>query len=151
MQNGNGSTIMRQDAVDLVKTIMREANYEKVIVESGIDQMALAGLANDMRVRVLVVLHGNTASGPIVTKPGQQTFGKNVTGPRLSPLTDKPGYRGPKPRVNPLPFFEQTHDIGEQALENIEKQIQPIFDEACEWIIAEITSSGFWEQFITIS
>ena len=149
--NGNGSSEMKEDATSLVKTIMKEANYEKVIVESGIDETVLAGCANDMRVRVLVVLHGNMASGPIVTKPGQMTFAKGVKGPRLSPLTDMRSYRGPNPRVKHLTFFEQDVDITEGAIQNIVKQIEPIWEAATKWIVAEISSGAFWEPFIHIS
>lgn len=130
-RNGNGSSAMKQDAISLVKTIMKEANYERVIVESGIDETMLSNLANDFRVRVLVVLHGNMASGPIVTKPGQQTFAKGVKGPRLSPLTGKRGYDGPNPRVKHLDFFEQDYDMTDGAIQNIEKEIEPIFKDAC--------------------
>lgn len=149
--NGNGSSAMKQDAINLIRTIIREANYERVIMESGIDDEALGGCAEDLRVRVMVVLHGNTASGPIVTKPGQMTFAKGVKGPRLSPLTDKPGFRGPNPRVVNLSFFEQPKDITEGMIENIEKQIEPIWDDAMKWIVAEISSGAFWEPFITIA
>ena len=142
--NGNGSSAMKQDAINLVKTIMKEANYERVIMESGIDETTLAGLANDLRVRVLVVLHGNMASGPIVTKPGQQTFAKGVKGPRLSPLTDKPGYQGPNPRVVHLSFFEQPNDMTQGAMNNIENQIKPIWEEA-------LSSGDFWAPFISIT
>ena len=149
--NGNGSHAMKADAVSLVKTIMKEANYEQVIVESGIDESTLSNCANDFRVRVLVVLHGNMASGPIVTKPGQMTFAKGVVGPRLSPLTGQRGYAGPNPRVKHLDFFEQPHDMTEGAIANIEKQIEPIWKDACNWIVAEISSAEFWEPFIKIT
>lgn len=148
--NGNGSSIMKADAVSLVKSILREASYEQVIYEAGIDDAALAACANDFRVRVLVVLTGNTHSGPIVTKPGQATFAKHVRGPRTSPLTGKPGFMGPNPRVVPLPFFEQTGDITESAAKNSLDKVKSIFEEAVTKCSQQLSSGEFWNQFIRI-
>ena len=108
--NGNGSSIMRNDAINMVKTMIKEANYEKVIYESGIDPTTLAGCAFDMRVRVLTVLTGNQHSGPLVSKPGASTFKKNVTGPSASRAAN----------VYPLPEgFNQNFDLTAQGMDNI--------------------------------
>ena len=140
--NGNGSSIMRKDAIDMVKTICKEANYEHIIYESGIAPEAFAACAQDMRVRVLTVLTGNQHGGPLYTKPGQKTFKKHVTGPSESTAKS----------VYPLPAgFNQPFDITQNLIENVERRIEPIWTYAQKWIIDEISSPAFWDKFITIT
>lgn len=139
--NGNGSSVMRQDAVNMVKTICKQANYAKIVYESGIAPEAFAACAQDMRVRVLTVLTGNQHGGKLYTKPGASTFKKNVTGPSASGAES----------VYPLPDgFNQPFDITTNMIKNIELRIEPIWIYALEWIRDEISSSAFWNRFITI-
>lgn len=140
-RNGNGSEVMRRDAVNMVKTICKQANYEKIIYESGIAPEAFASCAQDMRVRVLTVLTGNQHGGRLYTKPGASTFKKNVTGPGPSGAQS----------VYPLPDgFNQPFDITANMIDNIEKRIDHIWSFALKWIMDEISSSSFWDQFISI-
>lgn len=140
-RNGNGSKVMRDDAVNMVKTICKQSNYEKIIYESGISPEALAACAFDMKVRVLTVLTGNQHGGKLYSKPGQQTFKKHVRGPSQSEAKE----------VYPLPEgFNQPFDITQNLIDNVERRIEHIWTYAQQWIIDEISSSAFWDQFISI-
>lgn len=75
VQNGNGSGIMKDEALRHVKEISR--NYKDGIIELevGVDENIGDERA---RIRTVVVLHGNLNSGPLFTKPGKQTWRKHV-------------------------------------------------------------------------
>ena len=90
----------------------------------------------------MVVLYGNQAQGQIHTKPGQATFGKNMTGPRVY----KPEWEN-RPVV-PLPFFDQT-DVSEHMMENALKKVQVIFDKCCQEV-QDAISGDFLVQFLHV-
>ena len=75
--HGNGSKIMRLSAVSEVKETKREITAEKITLEAGIDLDKLKS-KEPVFVRVSVVLHGNLKSGPLRTKPGEDTWNKHV-------------------------------------------------------------------------
>lgn len=140
MQIGHGSTDMKSDAASLVNHVLREASFQRVVFDAGITDEAMGAIAaEDFFVRVMVVLHGNQAHGPIWTKPGGSTFAKGVVGPRESPAKE----------LKPLPFFDQPGDRVRAIIDSAIKLITPIFD-ACVASIHEQISGDFLTQFLHI-
>lgn len=74
-ENGNGSGIMKDEAVRHVKEISRKITNGVIELEVGVDENIGDEIA---RIRTVVVLHGNLNSGPLFTKPGQSTWRKHV-------------------------------------------------------------------------
>ena len=74
-QNGNGSGIMKDEAISHVKEISRKITNSMIELEVGVDENISDERA---RIRTIVVLHGNLHDSPFVTKPGEQTWRKHV-------------------------------------------------------------------------
>lgn len=70
--NGNGSHIMKDEAVRHVKEISRKNDGGIIELEVGVDEN-ISGERE--RIRTVVVLHGNLNSGPLFTKPGNRRGG----------------------------------------------------------------------------
>lgn len=131
-KNGNGSKVMRLDAAMQVKETKREITNEHILLEAGIDMDKLKGTKEDLFVRVSVVLHGNMNGDSwtwrdarvLYTKPGVETYGKNVTNKRVH-VPD--GY---KRRALPISFSQQNviGDIVEGVSSNIDNQIAKYVD-----------------------
>lgn len=119
--NGNGSRWMRLTATGPVKETRREITENHVVLEAGVDLDELKAKSEETFVRVSVVLHGNLASGPLMTKPGQMTWKKDVSNKSKStaksvwllPGEGKPGAQG----------FVQI-DITKNLKANVEKEIR---------------------------
>ena len=109
-RNGNGSSLMKDEAVRHVKEISRKMEDGVLELEVGVDENFGDERA---KIRTLVVLYGNVTNGPMMTKPGQQTWRKHVS------------YRGESPARSAyrLPHFEQT-DVSGKLLENSMKEIE---------------------------
>ena len=90
LKNGNGSMVMRIDASSKVKETKREVTDDHITLEVGIDLDELQS-NEEMFVRVSVVLYGNMKGNSwtwrdaevMYTKPGQETWGKNVTNKKV--------------------------------------------------------------------
>lgn len=110
-QCSEAANVMIIEAQRNVKEISRKVTDDTAEIEVGIDEGAIAG-GEQGYVRVMVVLHGNLAGGPIFTKPGQSTWKKHVTG------------RGPSSATveYALPFFEQP-DRSEVMMKSFEHDI----------------------------
>lgn len=75
INNGNGSSIMKDEALRHVKEISRKLDNGIAELEVGVDE----DIADERaRIRTVVVLHGNLNSGPLFTKPGKPTWRKHV-------------------------------------------------------------------------
>ena len=74
-ENGNGSGLMKDEAIRHVKEISRKITNNTVEIEVGVDEDVGDEQA---RIRTIVVLHGNLHDSPFVTKPGEQTWRKHV-------------------------------------------------------------------------
>lgn len=113
-RNGNGSPkVMRLFAAALVEETKREITDDLVTLEVGIK---MEGLPEDAFVRVSVVLHGNQGSGPLMTKPGQMTWGKHVIGKSAS--TAKTAHALP----DGFNQDDKFDDILEQVVKNVENE-----------------------------
>ena len=73
--NGNGSGLMKDEAVRHVKEISRKIRNGVIELEVGVDENISDERA---RIRTVVVLHGNLHDSPFVTKPGENTCRKHV-------------------------------------------------------------------------
>lgn len=74
-ENGNGSGIMKDEAIRHVKEISRKITNSEIELEVGVDENISDERA---RIRTIVVLHGNLHNSPFVTKPGEPTWRKHV-------------------------------------------------------------------------
>ena len=74
-ENGNGSGLMKDEAIRHVKEISRKVTNRMIELEVGVDENISEERA---RIRTIVVLHGNLHNSPFVTKPGEQTWRKHV-------------------------------------------------------------------------
>ena len=74
-ENGNGSGIMKDEAIRHVKEISRKITNGIIELEVGVDENIGDERA---KIRTVVVLHGNVNSGSLVTKPGESTWRKHV-------------------------------------------------------------------------
>ena len=108
---GNGSKIMRLYAAGVVEETKRSVTNSLVTLEVGIK---MNKLPEDGFVRVSVVLSGNQSEGPLMTKPGQLTWGKHVIGRGMS-----------KAKISyPLPAgFNQT-DKTNEVMNMIKKNVE---------------------------
>lgn len=140
-KNGNGSKIMVADAANQVKEISKEITDELIRVTVGIDEDNLRGLALDLYVRVMVVLHGNGADRPIRTKPGQYTFKKHVTGPTKNTRSKK---------VVELPQFEWPFDVTGFILKNAMERIQVLLKDAIK-MLQNMFDGSFFSGYVTVS
>lgn len=73
--NGNGSGIMKDEAIRHVKEISRKITNKVIELEVGVDEDIGDEAA---RIKTVVVLHGNLHNSPFVTKPGESTWRKHV-------------------------------------------------------------------------
>ena len=122
MANGNGSKVMRQTACAQVKELSRVINGGNVELSVGVDESSLGGFTSQVFVRTAVVLHGNVAFGPLMTKPGQLTWKKDVSYMSLSPAVNKDGTPR-ESRMLPKSFmqYERVNGFGadRQMLDDI--------------------------------
>ena len=65
--NGNGSRIMKEEALKHVKEISRVIKGNMITLEVGVDE----DIGDEQaRIKTMVVLHGNLHNSPFTTKPG---------------------------------------------------------------------------------
>lgn len=153
MTNGNGTKEMRATAAQQVKEISRSVNGTVIELSIGIDESSLGGFTDQTFVRTMVVLHGNVAHGPLMTKPGQMTWVKNVDHMHLSPPTNKDGTpREPQIMPEGMMQFEKWNGFGpdRQMYSNVfDKQIQIAIRFFDSYMIGFIDSVDM-SQFITV-
>ena len=152
MANGNGSKVMRETACAQVKEIERKINGSEVTLTVGIDESKLGGFSDQVFVRTMVVLHGNVAWGPLMTKPGRMTWKKDVNYMSMSPPVNKDGSPR-KPKMMPDSFmqFEMVNGFGSarHMLDNIfGDQMNHIIDDFYN-LLEQLTSNIDYSQFIT--
>ena len=151
--HGNGSQVMRIDAVSQVKETKREITDDMIELEVGIDLDEVKGKNEDLFVRVSVVLHGNMKGDSwtwrdgrvMYTKPGVATYGKNVTNKRVH----VPAHY--KPRALPDGFAQQNviQDIVNGVEQNVEKQIEKHVNDF-EDNVSRALNSINWSAFIEV-
>lgn len=132
--NGNGSGIMKAEAVKHVKELHRSVSSKKVELEVGVDEDEAGDV--QARIRTVVVLHGNLAGGALFTKPGVATWKKHVVGPSES--NAKTSYR--------LADFEQT-DVTAMIKENAMKEVRQYIDQFLTAVAEAIATIDF-SQFL---
>lgn len=113
MENGNGSGVMRDEAVKHVHEIARRTIGGVIEMEVGVDERELYS-DEQARIRTLVSIYGNIQkdTGTLWTKPGEQTWRKHVNFKAES--TAKTAY--------PLYRFVQ-YDVSGKLMENAMKEI----------------------------
>ena len=136
---GNGSKIMRLFAAGVVEETNREITDSHVILEIGIK---MDNLPEDGFVRVSVVLHGNQGSGPLMTKPGQMTWGKHVIGRSTS--SAKTAY----PLPDGFNQGEKMPDILNMVQKNVENDAKKHISDFIRNVNNDISKIDF-SQFIT--
>lgn len=139
--SANGSQLMVMSAVDQVKIILHDIVDGKIGINVGIDEGALRGASEELFVRVMVVLHGNQAGGPLYTKPGQDTYKKHVT--NKGPSTAKDVYALPA-------GFNKNTEIVPGVMYNTMNQILKYFNDMIDYLKGRFDSS-FYKLFITVS
>lgn len=140
--NGNGSKGMRIDACAQVKETKREITDDHIKLEVGIDLEKLKS-QEDLFVRVSVVLHGNLASGPLVTKPGQDTWKKYVT--HKSPSTAETVWELP----DGFAQIDVVGDIIDGVSQNAEKELKH-YVVAFATVIAHDIQNMNWSAFLNV-
>lgn len=119
--NGNGSRVMRLDAAANVKETRRTFMRDRVYLAVGIDPKVLKSKSEDLFVRVSVVLHGNSGDGKLMTKPGKDTWKKNVT--NKGPSTAKSVWALPDSFSQSDVMVDIVRGVSENAEQNIKKYI----------------------------
>ena len=152
MTNGNGSKEMRETACAQVQELERKIDNNEVTLVIGIDESKLGGFSDQVFVRTMVVLHGNVAHGPLMTKPGRMTWKKDVSYMSQSPSLNKDGSPR-KPKMMPDGFmqFEKANGFGasRQMLDNIfGDQLNHIIDDFYN-LLDQLVSNIDYSQFIT--
>ena len=152
MENGNGSKVMRETACGQVHELERVFNGSEVTLTVGIDESKLGGFSDQVFVRTMVVLHGNVTSGPLMTKPGQLTWKKDVSYMSRSPDTNKDGSPR-KPRIMPDGFmqFEKVNGFGSlrHMLDNMMgDQLKHIISDFYN-LLEQLINNIDYSQFIT--
>ena len=150
--NGNGSIVMRLDACANVRETKREITDDRILLEVGIDMEKIRSTKEDLYVRICVVLHGNMMGDSwtwrdartMYTKPGEETYGKNVTNKRVHVPPDQ------KPRPLPAGFAQPNAmtSIVEGVSQNAEKEVQKHVDNFVNNINKALNSLN-WSAFIT--
>ena len=135
MENGNGSGIMKAEAVKHVREMSRSFKGNIITLEVGVDESEPESL--QAKIRTSVVLHGNITGGPLYTKPGQSTWKKHVVGPSES--TAKTVYH--------LAQFEQT-DVSGHILSNSMKKVKKHIAEFLA-AVSEALDLLDWSEYIT--
>lgn len=152
MSNGNGSKEMRETACAQVHELERRIDGSEVELSVGIDESKLGGFTDQVFVRTMVVLHGNVAWGPLMTKPGHMTWKKDVSYMSLSPPVNKDGTPR-KPKMMPSSFMQYEKvdgfGAGRKMLDNlmdnrIKHVVKDFFD-----VLAQLTNNMDYSQFIT--
>ena len=146
--NGNGSGVMKLDAIANVRETKREVTNDHIKLEVGIDLEELKGKNEDLFVRVSVVLHGNMKGDSwtwrdarvMYTKPGVATYGKNVTNKRVHVP------EGHKPRE--LPGFAQPNVI-DGIIYNTEKMINRYVDDFMRIVTHDVENMN-WSAFLIV-
>ena len=121
--NGNGSWFMRNTAIAQVKEILHEVTDDHISIYGGIDEAALKGA---VFVRTMVVLHGNQAGGKLMSKPGQDTYGKHVVAKGESGAVTKYS----------LPESWNMYDVTSGIMANVYLEVQKYF----KTMLAEISA-----------
>ncbi len=152
MTNGNGSRVMRETACAQVKELERKVDGTEATLVVGIDESKLGGFGNQVFVRTMVVLHGNVASGPLMTKPGKMTWKKDVNYMSPSPAENKDGTpRKPKIMPNGFMQFEMVNGFGaaRHMLDNIlGDQLNHIINDFYD-LLGQLLNNIDYSQFIT--
>ena len=126
MLNGNGSEDMKKTAMQQVREISRKITDHEFELVVGIEEEGLGEFKDQTFTRTMVVLHGNNANGPLMTKPGKMTWRKHVIDYHLSPTENEDGTPR-QPRT--LPESWNQYDVVKPMLDNIMKQVDaPIKD-----------------------
>lgn len=138
MRIGNGDRVnMRPDAADQVKVVLHDVLDDYIEYDVGINEEELKGMAEELYVRVMVVIHGNMAEGaPLRTKPGQMTYKKFVTNKSKAPEWMS---------VYNLPIefsqYDKTKYIVENTMKQMEKYIRDLFDQIDAYVTGEFIGS----------
>ena len=135
---GNGSHIMRADAVAAVREILREVTSEYINIEVGVDEAMAKSMSEEFFIRTMVVLHGNQAGGPIKTKPGQTTWKKNVTYSSVNTYSQS---------VYNIPQFDWRFDVAAGVVEMTMKEIEKYFKDMLS-SIEKICTAEFFASFL---
>lgn len=143
-ENGNGSKIMRIDACAQVKETKRTTIKNRIHLAVGIDLKELKSKREDLFVRVSVVLHGNLGSGPLLTKPGKDTWKKNVT--NKGPSCAKTVWMLPGEGESGAQGFVQIDVMGDilrGVSENTEKKIKKSVEDFIDKVNHDLNTTNF--------
>ena len=152
MANGNGSRVMRATACAQVQELERKFDGSEATLVVGIDESKLGGFSDQVFVRTMVVLHGNVAHSPLMTKPGQMTWKKHANYMSLSPAVNKDGSPR-KPKIMPDEFmqYEKVNGFGasRHMLDNIMgKQLEHVIKDFYS-LFDQLLNNIDYSQFIT--
>lgn len=77
---GNGTKAMKWAAKQTIRKIIEDLYNPIMSIEVGFDENYAQNVSFQFYVRALVVLYGNQNEGTLTTKPGRNTFKKEVFG-----------------------------------------------------------------------
>ena len=132
---GNGSTRMKTDAVKQVKELSRSGGGGIYEMEVGIDEGAISD--DIARIRTIVVLHGNLHSGPLRTKPGEDTWDKHISSQSESGAAT----------IYLLPGGMWQHERTDKILDAYDKEIEKyvkVLAHDLEILLMSIDYSKYW-------
>lgn len=133
-QNGNGSGLMKDEAVRHVKEISRKIRNGTIELEVGVDENIGEERA---RIRTIVVLHGNLHNSPFVTKPGENTWRKHVA------------YRAKSNAKSVYVLYNlMQFDVSKNLLENSMKEIEKYTKDFLDNVQRAINLIDFSEYII---
>ena len=135
---GNGTKAMKWAAKQTVKKIIEDLYNPIMTIGVGVDEDYAQSVSFQFYVRALVVFYGNQHDGILKTKPGKNTFKKEVFGYGMS---------GAK-KVYELPPGFNQESVMPYIQENSLKEIMKHFKDMMDNIEARCTADLFG-QFIT--
>lgn len=142
--NGNGSSIMKDDAKRAVREISNQIENGLLTLEVGIDEDYARSVSTQFYIRTMVVIEGNLklGGGKLYTKPGQDTWKKHVNYHSVNKRSHT---------VYRLKGFEQKSKSGKilkGVLDNVFKGADKYIS---SWLrdLNDVLSANFFAMFVT--
>ena len=134
---GNGTKAMKWAAKQAIKKILVDLYNPVMTIGVGVDEDYAQSVSFQFYVRALVVIYGNQHDGPLKTKPGKNTFKKEVFD--YGPSKAQKEYN--------LPDGFNQESVAQYIQENTLKEIQKYFTDMMDNIDRRC-SEAFFGQFL---
>ena len=139
---GNGTKAMKWAAQQSISKIVHDIGNDSITIGVGVDEInsRARSAADQFYVRAMVVIYGNQGSGPLWTKPGKQTFGKEVFGYSVHVPADH--------EAHPLPDGFNQGSVEKYIQQNSMKEIEKYFKDMLVAIDTRC-SAAFYQGLMT--